>query len=109
MLPYLHSLKSPFSILRMLYNTVLMPSLTYGLNATSLTKVNRSSLARREHMMIQTVANISEPPMHGHSVNFLLNGKTINKRVSAYRLRYYCHILRRPDHSILKRGLRLQP
>ncbi len=107
LLPSLAKLKAPFALLRTIYSTVLLPILMYGLNITSLTKANRLSLSRKEILMIHGLASIAYPRPTGTTAKILLRGKTINRRISAQRIRYYSHILRRPTHSILRRAMDL--
>lgn len=71
----------------------------------SLVKVNRESLARKEALMIQGFADISHPPVRGQTPKQLLRGRTVNRRISAYRLRYHGHILRRSTRSHLYRAM----
>jgi hypothetical protein len=108
LLPYLTKLKAPFSLLRMIYSTVILPIMTYGLNVMSMTKANRRSLARKEFIIVQGLAAISNPNPGCVTVKRLLNGKTINRRITGQRIRYYGHILRRPIDSVLRRALMLR-
>ncbi len=106
--PYLQSLKAPFSLLKLIYTTVLMPVMTYGLNVMSMTKANRRSLARKEILIVHGLASIACPPPEEKTVKKLMHGRTINRRITAQRIRYYGHILRRPRDSVLRRALRLR-
>lgn len=107
LLPYLQNLRAPFEMLRLVYTTVILPIILYGLNVMSLTEANRSSLARKENLIVKKLAAIANPSRTHHSVKYLLRGRTINRRVSAQRLRYHAHIMRRPAASILPRAMNL--
>lgn len=105
LLSYFRPMKMPFPLLRMVYTTVILPVLTYGLNVMSLIKINRESIARKEALMIQGFADIAHPRVRGQTPKQLLDGKTANRIVSAYRLRYHGHILRRSHRSHLYRSM----
>jgi hypothetical protein len=64
---HFQNLKVPFELLRLVYTTVILPIMTYGLNVMSLTKANRESLARKEALMVQGFADISHPRVKGQS------------------------------------------
>lgn len=103
--PYLQKLRAPFSLLRVIYSTVFVPIMIFGANTMSTTQVNRRSLARKEILIIQGLASISHPRPPPTTVKVLLRGRTINRRLSAQRIRFYSHVLRRPFNSILRRAL----
>lgn len=103
----LKMLRAPIQLLLLVYTTVLLPILTYGLNVLSLTKANRMSLARQEALIVQGMSEIAQPKVRHTTVSQLLNGRTINLRISAQRMRFHAHILRRPQDSALPRALRL--
>lgn len=104
-MPHLRSLKAPMDLMIKLYNTIIMPMLIYGLKSISLTQQNKRTLMNREVSIIKDLASIAYPKPPQILISQLLTNRTINRRVSVYRIRYYSHIKRSPPTSILHKAL----
>lgn len=89
---------------RLIYKAVLAPMMLYGLKDAALTKQNRSRLRVYERMMVASVLEAcSNKDMYKHlKTTSLLDGKTITKRVKVARIKYWGHINRRPQNSLLR-------
>lgn len=51
LLPFLQRYKLPFDVLIQIYHSVLAPIVLYGMKVATLTKANRTSLRRMEHLI----------------------------------------------------------
>lgn len=105
LIPFLRQLKAPIEVLMKLYHVVIVPSMLYGLKSTSLTQANRRTLMRREIYIIKDLSSLAHPKPANESFYRLLNGKTINRKVSAFRIRYFAHLQRRATGSILHKAM----
>jgi len=96
----------PFTIVIQMYKQLVVPLMTYGLRAAVLTKANRLRLARYEkHFLIQLLKFSSNRPQR-ICVRRILNGKTINRKVTVYRTCYWGHVLRRSRSHLLNSAWR---
>lgn len=105
LLPYLKKLRASMDLLMKLYVTILVPSLTYGLSSSSMTKENSMTLMRREIFIIKQLANIANPKPTQTTIASLLENKTINRKVSIGRIRYYYHVKRSHSGSLILKSL----
>lgn len=104
LLPYLSDLKAPIELLMQFYSLVVIPCMLYGLKSMSITKQNERTLMRRELLMIKELASIAYPKPPQQTIVNLLKGRTINRRMSVSRIRYFGHIVRSNQNSMLKRA-----
>lgn len=100
--------KIPITDIMRIYELVICPSLIYGLSTSSLTQQNQSSLMNREIMIIKDLASIAHPKPSQISIAKLLNFRTINRKVSVQRIRYYAHVKRRSSSSIISKAERFK-
>lgn len=103
-MPMLKTLRAPLEVLIRLYHTVIAPSMLYGVKCGSMSITNERSLMNREIQMIRDLLSIAGPKPRNTSFYNLLSGKTINRKVSVQRLRYFGHVSRRPPASLLQKA-----
>lgn len=106
--PFFTKNKLSFNLIRTMYHAVITPVITYGLKSAALTKRNRTSLRRAESQLICMLARISRDKPISKCSKFLLDNKTILKKISWYRLRYAGHIARREADHILQNALKYE-
>lgn len=104
LLPSLKKMNMPIEGLMRLYHALICPSLIYGHKAGSMTEGNRRSLMNREIMILRDLVSIAHPKPGNISVFNLLGKKTINRKDSVYRIRYYGHISRRCSDTLLQKA-----
>lgn len=104
LLPHLKKLRAPIAVLMRLYHVVIAPTILYGLKARSMTAANRRTLMNREVMILRDLSAVAYPKPDRMSFFNLLDGKTINRKVTVHRLRYYGHICRRKTDSLLQKA-----
>jgi hypothetical protein len=78
--------------------------MSYEPKGTALTKANRTQLRKYERLIMQNMA-ASASDHNNQTTHVILEGKTITKRITAYRIRYWAHIQRRPNNQIFQRAL----
>lgn len=105
LVPYLKKLKAPIEVIMKLYHAIIVPSLIYGLKSCSITQANKKTLMRREISIIKELSSFAHPRPKQNSIYQLLDGKTINRKVTVQRVRYYGHIKRREPASLLRKAL----
>lgn len=103
-MPMLKSLRAPLEVLIRLYHSIISPSMLYGVKCGSMSITNERSLMNREIQMIRDLISIATQKPRNASFYKLLTGKTINRKVSVLRLRYFGHVSRRPLESLLKKA-----
>jgi hypothetical protein len=99
-LQYLKKLKAPIDLLVKLYEIIIVNAMIYGLNCSSMTKQNQKSLMHREIIILKELASIAYPKPTQITIAKLLNNRTINRKVSIGRIRFYNHV-RRGDRNTL--------
>lgn len=104
LLPTLKKLKAPIELLMSLYHTVIVPSMLYGIKSGSMTQANEKSLMNRELQILRDLVSIASPVPQNVSYYQLLDGKTINRKVTVQRLRYYGHVMRMKSESLLRKA-----
>lgn len=104
LLPALKKLQVPIEVLMRLYHTLICPSLIYGHKAGAITNANRLSLMNRELQILRDLISIAHPPPPDTTVFQLLDKKTINRKDSVYRIRYYGHVRRQHSTSLLQKA-----
>jgi hypothetical protein len=72
----------------------IAPIMSYGLKGIALTKPNRTQLRKYERVILQNMC-ASASDYDNQTTHAILEGKTITKRITAYRIRYWAHIQRR--------------
>lgn len=94
---------------KLIYKTVLSPSLTYGTKVDVFTKKSRVSTGNYEKLILKNIFNFCRKPDNlKYNARKLLDGKTINRKIRTGRLRYYGHILRREREHPLRKALQLK-
>lgn len=106
LLPYLESLKAPMDLLVQLFVTTIVPAMRYGLNCSSMTKANCLTLMHRETYILKMLSNIAHPRPSQTTFANLLQNKTINRRVTVARIRYYYHVKRSHRGSLIIKSLK---
>lgn len=104
LLPSLKKLRAPIDTLMCLYHSLICPSLVYGHKSGSMTEANRRSLMHRELQILRDLVSVAHPVPKNRSVFQLLDRKTINRKISVYRIRYYGHISRRRSDTLLQKA-----
>lgn len=94
---------------KLIYKTVLAPSLIYGTKISVLTKKSRISIANYEKLILRNIFNHCKK---SDNVRFnakkLLDGKTINRKIRIGRISYFGHIMRRDREHPLRKALQLK-
>ncbi|KAL1399393.1 hypothetical protein pipiens_008256 [Culex pipiens pipiens] len=100
-LPFLLKNKIPWDIGRRVYDTVVVPTVIFGMNAISLTAQNRRSLRRFERKTVQEWYRACGG-VTLVSTRKLLNNRTIVNRIKAGRVMFWSHISRREENHLLQ-------
>lgn len=108
LLPRLAEAKIPINEIMRVYELIICPSLIYGLSPSSLTQQNQRSLMNREIMIIKDLASVAYPKPAQISIAQLLNYRTINRKITVQRIRYYSHIRRSDPSSIISKAERFK-
>lgn len=93
LLPFIRNNKPPWEIVRRIYSTVVVPTVMFALNASSITAQNRRSLRRFERKVVKEWRDACGGPPG--TVRKLLNGRTITMRIKVARFGYWAHMERR--------------
>lgn len=102
---HLRPLQLSFRLLVRIYTVMIVPIMLYGLRSISFTESNKRILMRRELNMLQGLAKIAVPSVsQSVTLQQVLRGRTINRRLLSGRLAYYSHIRRRTCHSLIQRS-----
>lgn len=104
LLPSIKKLRVPIDVLMRLYHSLISPSLLYGHKAGAMTESNRRSLMNRELQVLRDLVSAAHPVPENRSVFNLLDRKTINRKISVYRIRYNGHIHRRRSDTLLQKA-----
>jgi hypothetical protein len=64
----------------------IAPTMSYGLKGTSLTKANRTQLRKYVRIILQNMS-ASASDYDNQTTHAILEGKTITKRITDYRIR----------------------
>jgi hypothetical protein len=107
LIPFLKKTKPLLTLAKKIYNMSIAPIMSYELKGTALTKANRTQLRKYERLIMQNMAT-SASDHNDQTTHVKLEGKTITKRITAYRICYWAHIQRRPNNHILQRALEYQ-
>lgn len=97
---------------RIIYESVIAPSMIYGTQVSVLTKYSRKSLRGYEKQIVRNFAGlcrVSDGFSATSSVNRLLNKKRITKKVRVYQMRWWGHVRRRDRSHPLRCAARLRP
>lgn len=101
---FLRNYNPTWELGRIIYKSVIAPSMLYGTQVAVLTKYSRNSLRNYERQIVQNMASLcrgSDNTMAIHSVNRLLGKRRITKKVRMYQMRWWGHVRRRnPSHPI---------
>lgn len=93
----------------LIYKIVICPIMIYGIKAAALTKANREKLSRYERYLLSIMTRFAtKKSFTRFNRRKILEGKTIEKKVVAYRIRHWAHILRRPPNHLLQQALSLR-
>lgn len=82
-----------------LFETIIAPALVYGTQAMVLTKRSRSSLRRYQRQIFGQIRSFCKPLDDADSE---VTPRSITKWIRMLQLRYWGHIIRRPDNHLLK-------
>lgn len=82
-----------------LFETVVAPALVYGTQAMVLTKRSRSSLRRYQRQIFGQIKSFCKPL---DDADAEVTPKSITKWIRMLQLRYWGHVVRRPDNHLLK-------
>lgn len=96
--------KIEWKIARLMYKMVISPTMTYGLNVTSLTKANRSRLRKYERYILKEMLQVAKDPPK-QKIHNILEGKTITKIIKVRRISYYGHVIRRQAPHLLQAAM----
>lgn len=105
-IPFIQKNKPPWPLVRKIYSSVIVPTITYGLNAMALTAGNRRTLRRIERKIVLEWYKASGG-RDTVAARRLLLGRTIIKKIKAFRILYWGHIVRRENNHILQAAYRL--
>lgn len=104
LIPSLKKMRAPIEVFMRLYHSLICPSLIYGHKAGSMTNANRLSLMHRELTILRDLVSVARPVPSNISIVKLLDQRTINRKVSVHRIRYYGHIQRRHSDTLLQKA-----
>lgn len=82
-----------------LFETVIAPALVYGTQAMVLTKRSRSSLRRYQRQIFGQIRSFCQPLDEADSE---VTPRSITNWIRMLQLRYWGHVVRRPDNHLLK-------
>lgn len=82
-----------------LYETVIAPTMVYGSQATVLTKRSRKSLRRYQKQIYGQIKSLCQMEDNSTSKD---GPRSITKWIRILQLRYWGHIIRRPENHLLK-------
>lgn len=99
LLNYMKSLNAPMDILMRLYEIIIVPSMIFGLNCSSMSQQNRNTLMRREIVILKRLASIANPRPQQITISRLLIRRTINRKITIRRVRYFAHVKRGDTNS----------
>jgi hypothetical protein len=105
LLQFLKDLKAPLELLVRLYESIIVPAMLHGLSSSSMTEQNRKTLMRREILILKQLATIAHPRPTQISISKLLNNRTINRKVSANRIKYFMHVKRGGKDTLTTKSL----
>lgn len=94
------------AVVKMMYNSVIFPSMAFGLKGSALTKANRNKLRRYESYILRTMRHHSKKTESAKTVHEFLGGKTVMRRIRVQRASYFGHIMRRPTNHLLQHAYR---
>lgn len=100
---FLRRYKPSWKLAKLIYKTVISPSITYGLKAAALVKRNRRSISKYEMQIIKEILKYCRDKPRGRvKLSKLLDGKTAVKKIRVMRIKYWGHIQRRQQGHPLK-------
>lgn len=103
--PFLLANRLPLAMILALYHTVIAPMVLYGLKVSTITKENRDALRKMEDGLVRSLASLARDPPASPLTVHLLKGKTIVRKCRTQRLKYWGHVIRRPERHVLRRAL----
>lgn len=98
-LEFLKKRKPSVKLGTILYETVIAPTMVYGTQATVLTKRSRKSLRRYHKQIYGQIKALCNPEIGTTSSD---EPKSITNWIRILQLRYWGHIVRRPENHLLK-------
>lgn len=88
---------------KLMYKTVILPSMIYGFKTATILKRNRLSITRFENQIVREIwDSCRDRPSSSLSVSQLLDGKTAVKIIRILKICYWAHIQRRDSLHPLK-------
>lgn len=109
---FLRKYRPSWQVGRVMYESVIAPSMIYGTQVAVLTKYSRRSLRGYERQVVRSMASLcrsSDGSTLPTSINKLLNKKRITKKVRMYQMRWWGHVRRRSPSHPLRCAARLRP
>lgn len=94
--------KPSLQVGKMLYESLIVPTMVYGSQVSMLTKKNRISMRKYERQIVEELATCCVDPDGKISLNRLLEKKTVTKKIRALQMRYWSHVIRTEDSQLLK-------
>lgn len=108
-LEFCKKFKPSWELGKLIYKTVISPSITYGTKVSVLTKKSRIGMANYEKLILRSIFNhCKKSPNVKFNARKLLDGKTINRRARVGRISYFGHIVRREENHPLKLAYKLK-
>lgn len=94
--------KPSVEVVSALYEAIVAPTMLYGTQVSTLTKRNRISMRKYEKQIVEELASCCRDTTGRITLDQMLRGKSITKKVRALQMRYWSHIVRMDDTHILK-------
>lgn len=108
---FLKQYKPSWALGRVIYESVIAPSMLYGTQVAVLTKYSRKSIRGYERQIVETMSQLcrdfSDSTLE-NSVNLLLNKRRITKKIRMYQMRWWGHVRRRPASHPVRVAARLR-
>ena len=90
--------KMPFKLKGKVYKTVVRPAIVYGMEATSIKKVNEKRMDVAEMKMLRWMSGVTRRDRISNTrIRGTVKVAEMSKKVQEARLRWYGHLLRRDD------------
>lgn len=109
---FLRRYRPPWQVGRVIYESVIAPTMFYGTQVSVLTKYSRKSIRGYERQIVEGMAGLCRESRNAsvsRSVNVLLRKRRITKKIRMYQMRWWGHVRRRGRSHPLRVAARLQP
>lgn len=98
-LEFVKERKPSLKLGKVIYETIVSPTIAYGTQAMVLTKRSRNSLRRYEKQIFGQIKGLCDTDGQSSSPS---SPRSITKWIRILQLRYWGHIIRRPENHLLK-------